>query len=272
MPEQTSLTRPCLALLTDFGLKEPYVGQLKAVVCRECPNPLIIDISHEVPPFNIRMGAYFLAASAPRFPAGTIFMAIVDPGVGSSREIIILQTASQIFLGPNNALLSMVERDEKTTLWQIAQPEKDDSCQLFAGRDIIAPVAAKLLNGKKPEEIASPMLIEKLRTENWAQAQWAKGFIDAEALHVDRFGNVIINMATKSGKLLEASGTMLCRFKDKEYPLFRASYYAQIPMQTLALIPGSQGFMEIAMNRSSAARFMGLDFENEKDLKISILC
>ena len=271
MSEQTSFTRPCLALLTDFGLKEPYVGQLKAAVHQGCPNPLVIDISHDVPPFNIRAGAYFLAASAPHFPAGTVFMAVVNPGVGSSKEFVILQTASQIFIGPNNALLSLIKRDENTTLWQLAQTEKEKPCSVFGGRDILAPIAAMLLNGRNPAEIASPMLLEELRTENWSQAQWAKGFIDAEVLHVDSFGNVITNMTTKSGKLLESSRAMLCRFKGKEHPLFNASYYAQIPMHTLALIPGSQGYMEIAMNKGSASRFLGLDFENDSNLKISII-
>jgi Uncharacterized conserved protein len=269
--------RPCLALLTDFGLADPYVGQLKAAIYRQCPDALIVDISHQVPAFNVRVAGYFLAASAPHFAPGTVFLTVVDPGVGSERDIVALETGSQIFIAPNNAILSLIGQGAPgpaNSLWRLLQVEQHSDSSTFAGRDLLAPAVGKLLTNRNLEEIAGPIPLNRLHKEHWSHAKALKGKINAEILHVDHFGNVVINLSCKQKELVEIPASMLCKFRGKEYPLFSAAHYAQIPGRSLGLVPGSQGYMEISMNRGSAAFLLGVELEADMgmpaDLQLSI--
>ncbi len=244
---------PILALVTDFGLKDAYVGQLKGVIYTHCPLTRIVDISHEVPPFNIRVGAYFLAACADHFPADTTFLAIVDPGVGSDRSIVILEAGGQRFVAPDNGLLSLISRNKPHKLWRLLTPSRTYDSNVFAGRDIIAPAVGELLAGVPISELCEPMSEGELQTVHWACAEVLNDKVRSEILYIDNFGNLILNLTIKQWTFLSNNVCLRLKFQGKEHPLCQAASYSQIPQQGMALIPGSQGYMEIAMNCGSAA-------------------
>ena len=254
-----SPTPSLLALLSDFGLQDPYLAQLKGVVCTYCPQVQIVDICHELPPFALRTAAFFLSASAAYFPPRTVFLAIVDPGVGSARDVLILERGGQQFVAPNNGLLGLLLKgkpDAPARLWRLPAPALPQGSLVFAGRDIMAPAVGRLLAGAAPSDLGEPMPLNELSVWNWACPEVKDREIRAEILHVDRFGNLILNISDEFRPF--ASVGLRLRYLDLEYPLFLADFYAQLPPRALGLIPGSQGYLEIALNCASAADFLGL--------------
>ncbi len=140
-----------IVLFTDFGAGDPYVGQMHAAIAKHAPNVPIIDLLHEVPRFDVRSAAYLLAAYVEEFPPGTVFCSVVDPGVGGARKPVMLQADGRWFVGPDNGLLSIVARRSSEQrgaeiLWQPPQLSMS-----FHGRDLFAPVAARLAAGEVPE-------------------------------------------------------------------------------------------------------------------------
>jgi S-adenosylmethionine hydrolase len=181
---------PIFPLLTDIGAADPYVGQMKAALLSRAPSVPILDISHEVPPFSVPTGAFFLSASRKHFPAGTIFIAVVDPGVGSDRPILCVAGKDHILLGPDNGLLSLAYHDmakEGTvTAYHIAVPE--NICgSTFHGRDVLAPAAARLAKGTPPFELGAP-LRSPLALPAWAEAD----------VSLARFAIMVLRMSTGS--------------------------------------------------------------------------
>lgn len=256
--------RPIVALLTDFGTASPYTAQMKGVILSHCPEAAVVDITHEVPPFGLSQAALFMEASRAHFPQHAVFAAVVDPGVGSERRIVGLIKDRQTFLAPDNGLLGLVVAapgparafdlsDHATKPW---------ISSTFHGRDVFAPLAAAIAGGERLPAMGPEIPVDTLTMLPWAEPEWnvRARSVDAFVLHVDRFGNCLTNIPLASGEdflghwgpmdLLRASGERLAVTPSRSYP--------DLPVGSLGLLAGSQGYLELAMNQASAAEFTGL--------------
>ncbi|EDP74097.1 SAM-dependent chlorinase/fluorinase [Hydrogenivirga sp. 128-5-R1-1] len=189
-----------IALLTDFGLKDGFVGTVKGVI--KSINPLvdIIDISHDINSFDILEGALILRASYRYFPKYTIFTVVVDPGVGSSRNAIIVKTENYVFVAPDNGILSLVLKEEK--IEKIIKIENENFLlprdnNTFHGRDIFAPVSANISKGVPLEEFGTPL--KNIKKINFPEAEYKKNVIEGQIIKFDKFGNAITNIESISG-------------------------------------------------------------------------
>jgi hypothetical protein len=187
-----------ITLTTDFGLKDPYVAEMKAVILDINPEATVVDITHEIEKFNIRMGAYILASAFQYFPKGTIHLAVVDPGVGTQRQPILIQTKHSYFVGPDNGVLALaansqgIEHSYEITNRKLVLPKI--SCT-FHGRDVFAPAAAHLTKGIQPEKFG-PEIHETVMPK-FAKIVRRKDMLIGEVMHVDGFGNIITNFGKK---------------------------------------------------------------------------
>jgi hypothetical protein len=241
-----------ITLTTDFGSSE-YVGAVKGVIYSICPKARVVDITHGIRKFDVRHAAYVVGTATPYFPRGTIHVVVVDPGVGTQRKAVILKTADYIYIGPDNGCFSFVGEVDK--IIQIPAPGEEVS-STFHGRDVFAPIAAKLACGYDPGEFGSEVdSYTKLRLTG---PEIAKGEITGEVLCIDTFGNVITNI---NSELLNLGYGEVLRVKVKgreiEVPFLRTYGHAR-EGQLLALI-GSSGYLELAVNRGDAAAVLGLN-------------
>ncbi|HKV09428.1 MAG TPA: SAM-dependent chlorinase/fluorinase [Thermoanaerobaculia bacterium] len=240
-----------LTLLTDFGTEDYYVAAVKGTVLSRAPGTEIVDVSHQVPPGDIETAAFLLAAAAPSFPAGTVHLAVVDPGVGSGRRILLVQTDQALLLAPDNGLLTPFLDGARTFSVEREDLFLPGPGRTFHGRDRFAPVAAALLRGEAPEtmgpEIADPRRLpgEPPRRE--------PGRLTGRVVHVDRYGNLVTDLP--AGWLPEAP----CRFSvgSRSTSLF-ATHYAEIPPGEPAALPGSLGTIELSLNGDDLARRWGV--------------
>ena len=235
-----------IALLTDFGQRDHYVGILKGVVLSRCPKAVVVDLCHELEPQDVRAAAFALRVSVPYFPQGSLFVCVVDPGVGSQRRILWARTARHQFLAPDNGLLSWV-RDpfievrsvEDKRLWL---PKVSAT---FHGRDIFAPVAGRLAAGLKPGRLGP--LACRMQRFSFPQPGREKQGMHGQILCIDRFGNAVTNLLPEH---LDSRRVVIC--KARRLPLH--SHYAQAgPGEPLALI-GSSGYLELAIRNGDFSR------------------
>jgi S-adenosylmethionine hydrolase len=244
-----------ITLTTDFGTADGYVGAMKGVILSLALDATLVDISHAVPPQDVRHGARALATAAPFFPAGTIHVAVVDPGVGSARRGIALQTPSATFVGPDNGLFTPFMR-ERTACVALTNPatHRHPVSATFHGRDVFAPVAAHLANGLPLTELG-PAVEDPLTLPNPQPRRLPDGRLRAEVIAVDHFGNLVTNVRPPAGQKGDA-GDMRVEIGDQSVAL-RHTYADVTPGELLALI-GSDGCLEIAAREGSAAERLGL--------------
>ncbi len=249
-----SMLSKIITLTTDFGLQDPYAAEMKAAILNIYPNAIIVDIAHEIAKFNIQMGAYVLASAAPYFPKGTVHIAVVDPGVGTQRRPILIQTTQGFFVGPDNGILVLAaEKQRIKCIHELSNPRfmLPEISRTFHGRDIFAPAAAHLLDGVKPEEFG-PEISEAMKPE-FLKTTRRNGAIVGEVFHVDGFGNIITNIKEEELGANHLKGTINLELPDYKFKLrFSKAYGETSPREPLALI-GSHGFLEIALNQDSAA-------------------
>jgi S-adenosylmethionine hydrolase len=243
-----------ITLTTDFGSKDPYAAEMKAAILGILPNVVIVDITHEVTKFNIQMGAYVLASAVPYFPEGSAHVVVIDPGVGTLRRPIVIQTTRGFFIGPDNGVLILAaEKQGITSIHGLTNPRfmLPKVSNTFHGRDVFAPAAAHLLNGVKSAEFG-PEIQEAVKPK-FARVTRRNSELVGEVLHVDGFGNIITNISEKEvaqSHVTDAINVELpsCKLKLK----FGKAYGETKPREPLALI-GSHGFLEIALNQGNAA-------------------
>ncbi|MDQ7836319.1 MAG: SAM-dependent chlorinase/fluorinase [Humidesulfovibrio sp.] len=244
-----------IALLTDFGLTDPYVGQLHAALTRLAPGAPLIDISHQVEPFGTAQAAFFLAASAPHFPRDTVFMCVVDPRVGTSRKILGVQAGSQSFLAPDGGLLDLLLDTPglpPARIYDLAGAATDyGHSATFHGRDIFSPLAARLSAGEAMETLGSPLTREDVMRQTWAKPQVEDGGVLAHVLHVDHFGNCVLSLRQGFPFAEEVAGLSLA--PGESMPLRRVRAYAELGLGEPGLLLGSQGFYELAAFQDSAS-------------------
>lgn len=226
-----------ITLLTDFG--SFYPAQMKGVILGEVQDVTFVDISHDIPPQDIRAGAFALLSSARYFPKGTIHLAVVDPGVGTSRIGLVVESGGHSFVGPDNGLLMPAARSLGTP--RAYKISKDfEASPTFHGRDIFAPVAAMLAKGDKPESFGPRV---KPADIGFGSPSKSDRGIEATVIYIDRFGNAILNM-----NFLPRFCTCL-----KGVRLRQVRTYAETKRIEPLITLGSHGFAEIAVNQGSAA-------------------
>jgi S-adenosylmethionine hydrolase len=244
-----------ITLTTDFGTGDGYVGAMKGVILSLAPNATLVDISHDVFPQDVRHGARVLATATPFFPDGTIHVAVVDPGVGSVRRGIALQTARAVFVGPDNGLFTPFLH-ERIACVALTNPaiHRHPVSATFHGRDVFAPAAAHLIN-KLPLGQLGPPVDDPIALPEPKPERLSDGRLRAEIVHADGFGNLITNVgplewnAIREGNIRVIVGGLslaICR-----------TYADAAPGELLALA-GSNGFLEIAVREGSAAERLGL--------------
>jgi S-adenosylmethionine hydrolase len=246
-----------ISLLSDFGHKDPYVAEMKAVILSINPQAQIVDITHEIEKFNIRMGAYVLASAAPYFPPKTIHVAVVDPGVGTKRRPIIAETSRSLYVGPDNGLLMLAAHKEHIKkVYQIDNPKYMLSkvSKTFHGRDIFAPAAAHLTQEIKPSDFG-PAIQDYIFPE-FAKPHLRNGELLGEVLHIDDFGNIVSNITAED---LEKMGfhegnSILVRLGGKTLTMRFCSAYGEVQAGTPLALIGSSNFLEVAVNQGSASR------------------
>jgi S-adenosyl-L-methionine hydrolase (adenosine-forming) len=250
-------TRPIITITTDFGEQDHFVGVMKGVILNINPEAVIVDINHQVDSYDVLDGAFTLAESYHYFPAGTIHMVVVDPGVGSGRRPILARTANYTFVAPDNGVLSLIyEREERVEVRHATADQYflHPVSNTFHGRDIFAPVAAWLSRGVETEkfgEAISDYAKSALPRPKWENANLLKGM----AIKVDKFGNVITNLRPQDVPQLftENPPDFRITINGREVTRIYSSFSAGKPSEIFALV-GSSGFLEIATNRGSAAR------------------
>jgi len=246
-----------IALLTDFGLNDNFVGVMKGVIYRINPEVKIVDLSHQVEPHNIREAAFLLRSSYPYFPERTVFLIVVDPGVGSERKSVIVETEKYLFVAPDNGVLSFLRETDMKRIIQITNEEYflKPVSRTFHGRDIFAPVAAYLSKGEKVEKFGPGMRkIEKLR---FPEPQVKNNRLVGEVIYVDRFGNLITNI--NQDTFLRFIKTKKFRIVIGKAKISKINFSYQEGKEGLPIgIFGSFDNLEISLYRDDASRRLNL--------------
>jgi S-adenosylmethionine hydrolase len=240
-----------IALLTDFGTADGYVGVMHGVILRINPAATVVDVCHEVPPQNVRAAAFVLSTVYPYFAPRTIHVVVVDPGVGSERQAIAVRTARGVFVAPDNGVLSYVlAREPILQMVQLTNAEYwlAPLSRTFHGRDVFAPVAAHLSRGVPLSELG-PGVQNVVRFAIPVAHVADDGTLHGEVLHVDRFGNLVTNLTRE---LLPMGQQLAVRIAGREVS-GPAQSYAQVGEGELLALFGSSGYLEIAARNGSAA-------------------
>lgn len=243
-----------ITLTTDFGLLDPYVAEMKAVILTINPEAKIIDVTHQIEKFNIRMAAFILSAAAPYFPKNTVHVGVVDPGVGTGRKPILIETRRSFFVGPDNGILVLAAKKEGIRhIYEISSKSVmlDKVSQTFHGRDVFAPAAAHLSMGFPPSKVGPE--IHKIVAPEFAKIVRNKSAIIGEILHVDGFGNIITNIDEKDLKQAGVRGEIDIEFAESRMRLKLCKAYAEVKLRQPLAIIGSHGFLEISVNQGNAA-------------------
>jgi S-adenosylmethionine hydrolase len=251
-----------VALLTDFGHQDHYVGAVKGAVLAACPAAVLLDVGHEVPPHDVLSAAFSLAACYRAFPAGTVFMAVVDPEVGSGRRPLALEAGGYLFVGPDNGIFTLVLAEapgarvhELTNqdLWGAGRS------RTFHARDVFGPVAGRLAGGTPLERVGprvrDPVRLPIPEVRRVSADEWI-----ASVLHVDRFGNLTTTLteAQLQEVLAGADGDpngFVVAVEGVVMPLARA--YADVAEGEPCALVGSSGRLEIAVHKGNASRLLG---------------
>ncbi len=246
---------PVIGLLSDFGTRDYYVAAMKGVILQLNPKAVIVDVSHEVAAQNLFEAAFLLRQTLPCFAPGTIFAAVVDPGVGSGRRILAGRYSDRIVLAPDNGLLTLLHRDAELQDMRVVENRRYFASQLsstFHGRDIFAPVAAHLSRGVSLDQLGPPAdRIEILELPRPTLSP--DGTITGEVIVVDRFGNLITNISQLDLSSAHSQRRNLHAYlADRDVGPLRTTYADVAPGEPLALV-GSSQMLEVAVRNGNAA-------------------
>jgi S-adenosylmethionine hydrolase len=243
-----------ITLTTDFGSADGYVGAMKGVILGIAPNVRLVDLSHEIAAQDVRGAEYVLGRAAAFFPAGTVHLAVVDPGVGSRRRPLLITTPQAIYVGPDNGLFTFALDEAQAVVFELDQPEfwLPNISRTFHGRDIFAPVAAHVTCGVAPRTLGSP-ISDPVRLPTVAPLRRADGHVAGRVIHVDHFGNLITDIpggCVGEGRwCVEIAGRRISHF---------GTTYADATTGALLLLVSSAGTLEIAARDGNAAAQLGV--------------
>jgi S-adenosyl-L-methionine hydrolase (adenosine-forming) len=248
MPRRSRKPPPLVTLTTDFGWEDAYVAEMKAVLLRDLPDVRLVDVSHSIPPQDVLAGSVTLERAVRVFAPGTVHLAVVDPGVGSERRLLVVAISGQTVVCPDNGLITWTWRRHRgARAFELSWRPRDAS-DTFHGRDVMAPFAARIAGGARWQKycgaIGDPQLLDVAPADSVGEA---------EVIHVDHFGNATTNVPVELIK-----GSRCSRIEVRGHPVPLRRTYADVSIgEPLALI-GSSELLEIAVRNGSAARELGL--------------
>jgi S-adenosylmethionine hydrolase len=270
---RAGLVKRTIALITDFGAGDVYAGVVKAVIARTAPGAHVVDLTHDIPRGDVRAGAFALWEAAPYVPGGTVFFAVVDPGVGTSRRPLAMEFQDFFFVGPDNGLFSFLEyRSPMKRAIAITETTVGQVSPTFHGRDVFAPAAARVAMGARLDSLGKEIQEPARLTPPLLNAEQVIG----EVLHVDRFGNSVTSIGflhfkdatlrlepwipglspAPGARSFPASGRRVGLPDGRSIPLVRT--FEDVPEGSPLAYIGSDGLLEIAVNRGNAAAALGL--------------
>ena len=245
-----------ISLTTDFGLADHYVGVMKGVIASINPDLRVIDVCHEIPAYSVAEGAFVIAQSCRYFPAGTVHVVVVDPGVGTSRRSIVVKSGGHYFLAPDNGVLSQVfeEGPFQARVIDVDRHALQPMSRTFHGRDVFAPVAARLAGGQPVEEIGEPagncVQLASTIPQETAPGKW-----HGRILRVDQFGNIVTSFREE---LLPPTNAGFLLLTGKLEVSSRAEAYDEAETAKAFARAGSSGYIEVSVARQSAAKLAGV--------------
>lgn len=242
-----------VALLTDFGTRDWYVGAMKGVLLSACPQAQLVDISHCIEPGDIEAGAFVLSQCWREFPKGTVFLAVIDPGVGTERKAVAVQAEGRFFVGPDNGLFGFLENYAAREITDDAF--KREMCShTFHGRDIFAPAAGQLAAGADFEKIGAT--VDKLVAVAWPEVEVMRKGMHGCVITFDHFGNAITNLRREAVTAHFSLESLHVSLHPDRLPLVKT--FGNVPAGAPLAYFGSGGFLEIAVNGGSAREVLGL--------------
>jgi S-adenosylmethionine hydrolase len=243
-----------VTLLTDFGLRDPFVGVMKGVVLSRCRAATFVDLSHDIEPGRVSDAAFWLGQAYPWFPIGTVHLAVVDPGVGTPRAALALRAGGHVFVGPDNGIFEVVRRRAESFECFRIEPERlglSPPSRTFHGRDVFAPVAGSLAAGSMDPSDVGPSH-EPIETRIVPEPRRVSDGVEGEVIVVDRFGNLVTNIdAATLGEL----GSRRIELLGRALPLV-GTYRDAAPGDCVAVV-GSFGQIEVVKRDGSAALALG---------------
>lgn len=273
-----------IAFISDFGLEDAYVGVVKGVIAGISPNAKVIDLTHDIPAGDIRRAAVTLWQAAPYFPSGTIYLGVIDPGVGTQRKAIICRSPDGLFVGPDNGLVSYLWQRDEVKAWEIIHNlHSINPSNTFHGRDLFGPVAAHIANGVTCASLGTP--IPEIVYLEPPKLRIANGEIWGEVLFNDHFGNIITSIGRlakqpQSGKwtlvgwgldsiLAEVDLTNAEIIIGRKAQAHFVNTFAEVSAGSICALVGSSGLIEIVSNRVSAASIIRIKVGEEVLLKLT---
>jgi len=238
-----------VTLTTDFGLRDPYVAEMKGVILGLAPTVTLVDVTHDIESHDVVGAALVLEAAVPFFPSGTVHLAVVDPGVGTARRGLAVATSDAVFVAPDNGLLTPILARGAWRAFELASPELrlPRVSRTFHGRDVFAPAAAHLGGGVPPERfgprVDDPVLVP------WPEVHALGGAVAGAVLHVDRFGNLITSIAAEAVEGLGSVASI--HIAGRRLPL--VGTYADLPRGGAGALVGSSNRLEVTVREGSAA-------------------
>jgi S-adenosyl-L-methionine hydrolase (adenosine-forming) len=247
------MARPTLTLTTDFGLSDHYVGVMKGVILSICPEAQIVDISHDVTPHEIEEGGYLIAQAWRYFPKKTVHVVVIDPGVGSSRRPLLMEAGGHYFVAPDNGVLSTIFSAEKHKIRLISNERYflQPVSRTFHGRDIFAPVAARIAKGLPASRVGKP-IEDYLKPISGKPQRSGKRTWVGKVLKIDRFGNIVTSFHVADFPYLERQNFTLSVGPVSTSVLSRN--YTECSPGELFVIIGSGGYYEVSLSQGSASK------------------
>jgi S-adenosylmethionine hydrolase len=251
-------TRPIVTLTTDFGLHDEYVGVLKGVILHYSTDIQIVDITHTIPPQDIQTASYFLSRSYAFFPGGSVHLVIVDPGVGSNRPIIALETDSHYFVGPDNGIFTPIFQSGKVvSVYRVTNTVYflNNVSNTFHGRDIMAPIAAQIATGLSIETLGPEITIEQCKFMQPPFCKTGPTTLQGEIIHIDHFGNLCTNISRENLDNFSLGQDILIEIGIVAIHSLSSAYSKADSGSAIALFD-SHNFLEIAISEASAAQIL----------------
>ncbi len=258
------MSKTVITLLTDFGLTDPYVGVMKGVIYSINPTVNIVDITHNIPSYNIDVAALIMLISYRYFPKNTIHVCVVDPGVGTKRRGILIRTKNYYFIGPDNGCLYPAAIDDGIIeVYDISNSpyRLERTSYTFHGRDLFAPVAAWLSKGVEPSKLGTKYTGELVKS--WIRlAEKKNGFYEATVIYIDKFGNVMTNI--RPDKIPWSYGEKIrIETGDRVFECVFERSFGYVGEGELVCYINSWGFLELGVNKGNAASYTGLKVKDE---------
>jgi S-adenosylmethionine hydrolase len=259
-----------ITLLTDYGIADSYVAEVKGAILKINPNVTIIDISHDVGNYDIASGAFQLARAVSYFPEGTIHIGVVDPGVGSVRKSIIIKTRNMWLVGPDNGLLApAADRLGIKQIWEITNNEilPKRVSDVFDGRDVFGPTGALISKGVSPDVIGTE--IHDIIRLSYSQPKVDDESIHGNIIHIDGFGNAVTNITYETLEKIGVKGeaSFKVTINNESYDLPYVRRFSAVDEGELLLLVAGGGYLEISVNQGNAAKLLALKRGSKVNLK-----